>query len=308
MIGQLITSQPFDLKLTLKCAQGHRWRKCDDEWYFSILCGDLVRINQEGGAGGPLRFESKASKSRIEARLRWQFRMKDDDEDVGKVYSYLRQDPQMARLVNLYMGLRIMRVDAWECLVFFILFMGTGISSVLKTIDRVCKVSGQTLTLNGCSQFRFPTPGELLRGDGESYGPTLVDRLKKASLLFPNGTLSVEALPRATYAELITELRKLNKRKQLPGVGPKTANCVTLFALNQMDAFPVDSHIRRALKGLYKGQGVPEVSNPNSLSWNQHQRLVKWAQKRFGRYAGYASQFLFADHYPETSRQHASAT
>ena len=57
---------------------------------------------------------------------------------------------------------------------------------------------------------------------------------------------------------------------ELPGVGAKTAHCVSLFGLGCMDAFPIDAHVTRALLSLY-GRGP------------------------FQPYAGYASQFLFME-------------
>ena len=33
----------------------------------------------------------------------------------------------------------------------------------------------------------------------------------------------------------------------LYGVGEKVADCICLFGLHQLDAFPVDTHIRQAL-------------------------------------------------------------
>ena len=38
----------------------------------------------------------------------------------------------------------------------------------------------------------------------------------------------------------------------LYGVGEKVADCICLFGLHQLDAFPVDTHIRQALDAHYK--------------------------------------------------------
>ena len=47
-----------------------------------------------------------------------------------------------------------------------------------------------------------------------------------------------------------TELLKLF------GVGEKVADCICLFALHHLDAFPVDTHIRQVLEQHYK-RGFP---------------------------------------------------
>lgn len=43
---------------------------------------------------------------------------------------------------------------------------------------------------------------------------------------------------------------------EIYGVGGKVADCICLFALHQLDAFPVDTHIRQVLDQHYK-RGFP---------------------------------------------------
>ena len=64
------------------------------------------------------------------------------------------------------------------------------------------------------------------------------------------------------------------------GIGPKVADCVLLFSLNKPEAFPIDTHVRRALVKMY------------GLTGTDSERL-RWAQNQFGSHAGYASQLLF---------------
>ncbi len=53
-----------------------------------------------------------------------------------------------------------------------------------------------------------------------------------------------------SYKDAREELMKLS------GVGGKVADCICLFALHQMDAFPVDTHIRQVLDAHY-ADGFP---------------------------------------------------
>ena len=43
---------------------------------------------------------------------------------------------------------------------------------------------------------------------------------------------------------------------KLPGIGGKVADCICLFALHHMDAFPVDTHIKSVLDTCYSA-GFP---------------------------------------------------
>ena len=114
---ELLINAPFDLDLTLQYDQGHRWRPDPEDygWYTSVLGDQFVRIRQ-GTTDGPLEIDSETEET--VDRLLWQFRA---DDNIEAVHARLRCDSVMGGLVNCYRGLRIMRVDPWECLVFFIL-------------------------------------------------------------------------------------------------------------------------------------------------------------------------------------------
>ena len=66
------------------------------------------------------------------------------------------------------------------------------------------------------------------------------------------------------------------------GIGDKVADCISLFALGKMEAFPVDRWVERAMAFYFPDQERP---------WGDD--LVMWAQDYFGNYAGYANQLLF---------------
>jgi N-glycosylase/DNA lyase len=69
---------------------------------------------------------------------------------------------------------------------------------------------------------------------------------------------------------------------QLPGVGPKIADCVLLFAYGFQNAFPLDVWVLRALRQLYfPGRRI------------KLGRLRRFAATHFGPHAGYAQQYLF---------------
>ena len=59
------------------------------------------------------------------------------------------------------------------------------------------------------------------------------------------------------YPQSLPALREARAELlKLYGVGPKVADCICLFGLHQLEAFPVDTHIRQALEKHYP-EGFP---------------------------------------------------
>jgi N-glycosylase/DNA lyase len=90
----------------------------------------------------------------------------------------------------------------------------------------------------------------------------------------------------------------------LSGVGLKVADCILLFALDRLDAFPVDVWMKRAILNHYAKELptelVQKLSNREGLSNTEYQRLSEFGRSYFGEYAGYAQEYLY--HYERTLR------
>ena len=73
---------------------------------------------------------------------------------------------------------------------------------------------------------------------------------------------------------------------ELPGVGPKVADCILLFSdLKRMDVFPIDVWVRRVMNELY-------IHNANEAKVNKKE-IEKIAYEKFGNLQGIAQQYLF---------------
>jgi N-glycosylase/DNA lyase len=68
----------------------------------------------------------------------------------------------------------------------------------------------------------------------------------------------------------------------LPGVGEKIADCVALFGLGHLEAFPVDTWMLKAMARRY---GLD--------NWNPAQ-VAHFGRTHYGPAAGLAQQYLFA--------------
>ena len=66
-----------------------------------------------------------------------------------------------------------------------------------------------------------------------------------------NGEVNLDEIREMPYKKAREELLKLF------GVGVKVADCICLFALHHLQAFPIDTHIHQAMEAHYK-RGFPK--------------------------------------------------
>ena len=101
--------------------------------------------------------------------------------------------------------------------------------------------------------------------------------MDRAAQEVASGELDLNALVRLPYAPAKERLLECY------GIGSKIADCIAVFSLEKLEAFPIDVWVRRALGEWYfPGQKTPP-----------DRELLAWAQSYFGPYAGYAQQYLF---------------
>ena len=287
----------FKLGPILSSAQDFRWRCWSDKegyfWYSGVLAGNLIHIRQIKD-----RVEYKAKTDLDDSELRKllesYFRL---DEDLDSIHSTLAEyDDLMACLVEKYPHLRILRQpDEWECLVSYICSPVVETGTVKRHVDRIARKLGSQIELDGDERHAFPDPTRVLRSKEQlrklsfrfnktkEYIVAAAERISECRL-----DLVELAKPCTSYEKAVGQLR----RPAANGIGPKIANCVALFALDKMEAFPVDSNIGQALSKWYNSS-VPQPKNWKDVQDREHREIVQWAQDRFGKYAGHANQLLF---------------
>ncbi|MFQ8831773.1 MAG: DNA-3-methyladenine glycosylase family protein [Ruthenibacterium lactatiformans] len=140
-------------------------------------------------------------------------------------------------------GMRILRQDLWEVIVSFIVSQNNNIPRIRKNLRDLCAMQGGA----------FPTPvalaaaqPETLRALGLGYR---AEYLCAAGAHFTQAD-ALDALRAMSYPEAHTALRAVK------GVGPKVADCICLFGLHHVDAFPVDTHVKQILSAHYP-KGFP---------------------------------------------------
>lgn len=273
--------QPFKLELNWLQAQAFRWSEPNgDGWYYGVVHDSLIRVRN---APGGIEFESDASDEALKPQVIRYFRL---DQDISKVHNALRDGDDtgtMGRLIAEHNGLRILRQNPWECLVAYICSKRTRVKGTPGMINKLAVPYGSQLNLGGVTCHTLPSPKRLAgvaKGDRDQWRLGL-DRESLihciASDIF-HGHLDLSALADSSYDKARDRLREYT------GVGWKIADCVSLFALDKPEAFPVDTNIAKALRCHYKKKASPGAKNV---------RVTEWALEKFGVNAGYAGQLLF---------------
>ena len=271
---QLTFPQPFDLASSLESGQAHRWRR-EGQWYVGVIYGNLIKIRQDLFG---VEFRSAPNmEETVVPLLRSYFRLEDDLEAI---YGQINKDNRVGSIIAQYRGMRILRQEPWECMVAYICSANSNIPRIAATMEKLSERFGDPITLDETTRYSFPTPFRLasagetvLRSLGLGFRAPYVARATEAVV---GGALDLETLHLLSYPEAKERLM------EVPGIGSKVADCILVFSLDKLEAFPMDVWVRRALSEWYfEGGKVPDRT------------LLAWAQKYFGPYAGYAQQYLF---------------
>ncbi len=273
-IIELDLHQPVNIHHSLESGQVFRWVE-QDGWYSGVIGEHLIVMSQSG------------------CRLRILIEPNDDYDIVGEVSRFLRLDDQIeniyasiktdariAQALSEYKGLRILRQDPWECLVSFICSANSNIPRISSSMMSIAYNYGKQKTLGLYQGYSFPSPIEIA-----NIGESALRELKigfrakyiaQVSEIIAAGNLDLYGLRSMPYEYGKEQL------KALPGVGDKIADCVLLFSLDKLEACPVDRWISRAFQDWY--------SIDPSLKYEE---IYRWAVNKWGRFAGYAQQYLF---------------
>jgi len=254
-----IKVKDFNLSYTLSCGQVFNWEYVG--WWRGWINNTQILVKQVGDS---LHIDSNLSKGEVERYFRL-------DDDLEKICLEINRDYFISKLIKKYWGLRLIRQDPWECLVSYLCSSNNTIENIRNTIKNLRRKYGS-----------FPSPGALAKATIEELKQCKLGfralSVREAARRIDEGEFDLYDLKRLDYLEARRELMSLL------GVGPKIADCILLFSLDRMEAFPVDTHIERIMRQEYMGYLSPRSSR---------ERIWMFGRKYFGRYCGYAQEYLY---------------
>ncbi len=281
------SASPFNLEQTLGCGQVFRWEKFEG-WWYCVVKNRVVKIRQ---IGDKLEFQIFPPKGDTEFVKNY-FRL---DDPLPLILSKIDRDQHIRRAIHHSHGLRITRQDPWECLISYICATYKNIPAIKNMILNLAKEFGKKMRVDHHNFYTFPEPPDLAEASLEELKKCKLgyraERILETSRIIHNNELDLEALRMTDYEEAKRELL------QLPGVGQKVADCVLLFSLDKLEAFPADIWMRRVILKFYSARFersfIKRISEKSSIAPAEYRKIGSFGREYFGEYAGYAQEYLF---------------
>ncbi len=248
-----ITNENFSLAQICESGQCFRMEALSDK-RFRVIAGEHYLEAEQGGKEACLFCTEE------EFQRTWKEYF-DFDRDYGAVIAQVdRKDAYLQRAAALGSGIRILKQDIWEMIISFIISQQNNIPRIRKCIRLLCENYGrEKVTKEGVSYRAFPAPERLAVASIEDLSRCNLGYrsryVKETAGSIASGEIQLDKIRESSYEDARKELLKLC------GVGTKVADCICLFALHHMDAFPKDTHINQALEGQYP-EGFPFARYP----------------------------------------------
>ena len=241
-----VEAKDLSIQQISESGQCFRLNRITEERYALVAFDKYLEIEQRGGE---LLFS--CTQGEYDAVWRQYFDMDNDYELYRNAVS--AEDAYLLKAVSFGSGIRILRQDVWEMLISFIISQQNNIKRIRGCIETLCERYG-TRVIPGDAEstavyYTFPdvqalaqVSEEELRACNLGYRSRYIVETTNSIL---SGEVDLEAVKKMDYRQAKDELLKLC------GVGEKVAECICLFGLHHMDAFPVDTHIRKAMNERY---------------------------------------------------------
>jgi N-glycosylase/DNA lyase len=280
-------------EITVNSGQMFLWENYKNSWY-GVYKSHILKFSLDHKNSGKATYDHLYFDSLPELD-NWQelvFRL---DDDINYISSCLTNDNMISQLFKKYSGLWLMRQDPFQCMISFACSSNTNIPMIRRMLKNLCRKFGIKREIDEKKFFTFPTTKSLAKASinelcscGIGYRAKTIKSLTEKIII---GTLNIEELSRCKYDEAKEKLLGIY------GIGNKLADCILLFSLEKTEAFPIDVWIARSIHSYYRALLNQESFNldlkSTKLSPNKYNLLSKIMRQHFGKYAGYAQQYLY---------------
>ncbi|MGC8662382.1 MAG: DNA glycosylase [Candidatus Micrarchaeia archaeon] len=263
-------AKDFNMQYTIESAQPLTFFA---DYSFSEASGKISYILDEGD----IKIESEQkdgdcliqgesnnySNKEIKAEIKKRF---DLDLNLKNIYSKITNDKFIEAAVKEFHGLRITRNGIWETSLSFITSEFNNIKRIRKIMKGLINRWSYLPNSNSISSLSIQELNALGFGFRSAY-------IKNFAKSYDEELF--KSYGRLNYADAKNELMKYD------GIGDKVSDCILLMGYGKLEAFPIDTWVKRVMINYYfnRDVGLTELHN--------------FAEMKWGNYAGYAQQYLF---------------
>ena len=260
----LTITDDFDLDRIADSGQCFRWNRESSGTYRIIAGSSCLYISKLEND----RYALDCSEEEYTSFWRDYFDMDEDYRAIRKRIDP-EKDPFLRQAAEHEKGIRILSQDPWETLVTFIISQNKNIPAIRRSVELLAEACGERKTdTRGREYCAFPAPSAVAALSGQDLlSCKLGYRCKyvhAAAEAVTSGTIDLNRLIPADENDAVTALTGLF------GVGKKVANCVSLFGLHHLNAFPVDVWVKRILAEHYPAGYPYEEYTPYNGIFQQY--------------------------------------
>jgi N-glycosylase/DNA lyase len=251
---------------------------------------DALAFVGERRAGYGQRFETMQVRSNgLREDLERFFRLDWDADQLEKRIVELA--PEMEPYMGAMSGLRLLRPSGPTEMFFgFMCSPNNNLPRIVQMVRYLATLGPVMADLGGKPLHRFPSTETIaavdplsLRAKAFGYRADTIPSVAR-QVMDRGGDPWIQSLKSKPYEEVHATLCEIK------GIGPKLADCISLFALDLTDAVPVDTHVWQAAVRLY----FPEWKD-KPLTDVRYRQVSDLIRGKFGPLSGWAHQFLFYD-------------
>ena len=283
----------YNLRDTFECGQCFRHELIRDETdyveYMTVVGDNIIRVGQK--TRGELIFYGLSEEDFLNVAVPY-FSLETDYEQIYSDIVKRTDSEWLKKAAESARGIAILKQDPWETVFSFIISQNNNIPRIKKIIKRLAAEYGVNICLQNsikkCPLSKIDsTPcHDLCKNCGSCYTFPTASEVNKnpEKLLLANPGFRYKYLCDAAEKidtgminlDMISAARSYEHTKscliEIKGVGEKVASCAALFGFGNLEAFPIDVWMKRAIDEYFDGNLDP---------------------KSLGRYAGVAQQYIF---------------
>lgn len=273
----------FDVNKIFDCGQCFRFDRVENSSHSVEFAGVAYGRHVSFAQDGDTVYVYGSDMSDFEAVWRHFLALDVDYEKINEDILAHSAGTVMDEAMEYGRGIRILRQDAYESVISFIISQNNNIPRIKKIIEALSARCGERIALcedverhtSGVSSLcAFPTEAALLElGESGLFDMKTGFRAKYI----------YDAVSKINSGEVVlSDIRSLDSTDDcierlcaIKGIGLKVASCAALFGMARYDAFPVDVWMKRVAQKYFADEADD------------------FSGKRFGSFAGIAQQYLF---------------